>query len=299
MTENTELSRPHRHTVTIGGVTYDTDESGVHRHAYGTPTPPPPTGAALGLYVPGEDPDKIAALATALGVTCTVENVACWADASGQAACELTALPHGADGAVTPYRVMLAVGNVDQAQATAIAATLMAAGKADTILRPLWELNAPSFPWGFTSLTAAQQIAAFRGIVATFRAVPNMQFRFCWNVLAGTRGMWAGPGRTWDDSYPGDDVVDLVGIDVYDDGGDKAAICSPALAFAVAHNKPLAIPEWGLNGTDDVAYMDQIIAMIKGTTPPCALQVYFNGSLQDLTTPAYAASKAAYTKAFG
>ncbi|MGH3265939.1 MAG: hypothetical protein ACRDNS_28555, partial [Trebonia sp.] len=40
MTENTDLSHPHRHTVTVGGVEYQTSEGGVHRHAYG-PAPRP------------------------------------------------------------------------------------------------------------------------------------------------------------------------------------------------------------------------------------------------------------------
>ena len=71
---------------------------------------------------------------------------------------------------------------------------------------------------------------------------------------------------------PGDDYVDYIGIDVYDQGempsdigvasGDRCGWKDPAAvfetyhrpametarAYAVAHGKPISLPEWGLSG---------------------------------------------------
>lgn len=300
MTENTDLSKPHQHTVTINGTVYQTDESGVHRHAYGTPTPPPST-VAVGLYVDGESPAGIAALATALGVTCTWENVSCWDSSAGEKAVLLTALPWPlASPPAPPYTVMLAIGQASAAQATAVAQTLAANGCTGALVRVMWEMNGDWFPWGASKLSATEYVAAYRTVVAAMRAV-SPAFRFCWNPVAGTTGMWAVAGRTWDDTYPGDDVVDVVGVDCYDYGSDMPGIIAPVAPFAAAHGKPVALCEWGLlhadgTATDDPAYITAMAAWAVSPATRCLLQVYFNSAVCDLRK--FPLSAAAYRSAF-
>jgi beta-mannanase len=69
-----------------------------------------------------------------------------------------------------------------------------------------------------------------------------------------------------EEAYPGDDYVDIIGIDVYDqtkwtnfkdpvERWDKLTLNGPyGLAwhrdFAKAHNKPMSYPEWGVGGND-------------------------------------------------
>jgi hypothetical protein len=67
------------------------------------------------------------------------------------------------------------------------------------------------------------------------------------------------PGYKWTDPYPGDDVVDIVSLDVYDEwhGGWHEVLDAPGGVglnafrdFARQHNKPEAYPEWGLSCSD-------------------------------------------------
>jgi hypothetical protein len=95
--------------------------------------------------------------------------------------------------------------------------------------------------------TAADYVAAWRRTVELLRANGGEDTR---TVLVLGRGPYAdGSVAQW---YPGDDVVDVIGVDVYNwfdcQGTDRpwlppAELVEPALDFAVASGKPLAIPE--------------------------------------------------------
>jgi hypothetical protein len=92
----------------------------------------------------------------------------------------------------------------------------------------------------------------WRHTVIAMRSVPGAHFSFNWCIAAGPRAI---PFNAY---YPGDDVVDSIGVDVYDrvpngysgnhwselygEPGGVGALAN----FARAHHKPLAIPEWGL-----------------------------------------------------
>ena len=107
----------------------------------------------------------------------------------------------------------------------------------------------------------------WRNIVEAMRAEPGNAFQFDWNVNNG-----AGPVDATH-YYPGDDVVDFVGVDAYDVAGtvypypktcDRACRSSVQdrawdtvifggnrslsfwSKFASQHKKPLSVPEWGL-----------------------------------------------------
>jgi hypothetical protein len=134
-----------------------------------------------------------------------------------------------------------------------LARVLIRAGHEDAVLRVGWEFDGDWYPW-----SASRDPQAFapyyRRIVQTMRAVPGGRFRFAWNFNLGENK--SKPDRF----YPGDDVVDLIAADVYNQSW-RAEDADPAVrrrnrhaqpygldwlaGFARAHGKPIAIPEWG------------------------------------------------------
>lgn len=129
-----------------------------------------------------------------------------------------------------------------------------------TIWRLGWEFNGSWFSWGIGGNdTAANQAgfkAAFRHIALLIRAQqPKAKIMF--NPTSGNSAEL----DDWTAYYPGDDVVDIVGTDIYNnhwnnwpgDAAEEAILISsgpsPTLndivAFAKAHGKAVAIPEFG------------------------------------------------------
>ncbi|MEL7206719.1 MAG: hypothetical protein AAGK32_00545 [Actinomycetota bacterium] len=98
--------------------------------------------------------------------------------------------------------------------------------------------------------TATDYVAAWRRMVEVRNAVTDSAT--VPTVFVVGRGVYdSGEVERW---YPGDDVVDVIGADAYNwydcQGTDRAWIdpeplLAPALDFAVAHGKRLAIPEIG------------------------------------------------------
>jgi hypothetical protein len=128
----------------------------------------------------------------------------------------------------------------------------------------------------------------WRQTVLAMKSVPGANFRFDWSVNAAVRPI---PLGKW---YPGDDVVDIVGIDAYDSGfgGDPPGLTRwsklytqpmgirDVLAFAKARGKPLSIPEWGVaprstlnSAGDDPYYVDGIASVVRNNR--VAYQSYF------------------------
>ena len=127
-----------------------------------------------------------------------------------------------------------------------------------------WEMNIPGFPWQVgknTDNTAANFIAAFRRIVAAFRSVSD-EFRFVWCPNSGN----SPPDPVT--LYPGDDVVDVIAQDSYQNSVYGLGAFSGQLVnngrgvswgydFAQCRNgarvgqpKPYGISEWGVAGND-------------------------------------------------
>jgi hypothetical protein len=141
--------------------------------------------------------------------------------------------------------------------ARTLARNLVAAGLGATTIRLAHEANGTWYPYSLGTTQAEYDLwrTFWRRTVLAMRSVPGAQFRFDWTVNAGWRAI---SPALW---YPGDDVVDIVGIDAYDSGifsGDRwwALYTQPMglrqiADFAAAHGKPLSIPEWGvgLKGT--------------------------------------------------
>ncbi len=130
------------------------------------------------------------------------------------------------------------------------------------IVRLGWELNGKWYPWSAVGY-AAQYKAAYRHVVQVMRSQCNV-LRFEWNLSWG-----ANPKFDWTTAYPGDDVVDVIGMDAYNQfnsGWSNMLNAYEGLAFfrnfAHKHGKSEAYTEWA-NSTqpapagrgDDTAYV--------------------------------------------
>lgn len=101
------------------------------------------------------------------------------------------------------------------------------------------------------------------------------------------------PGNTAQAYYPGDAYVDVVGNDLYDIRGKAEWAANEAL-YRAHPGKKYAIPEWGLWGIDDPAFIRKMGAFAR-THPRLELLAYFEsvpGSVFDLATKPK--SRAAY-----
>ncbi|GHH12184.1 glycoside hydrolase family 26 protein [Streptomyces rubradiris] len=150
-----------------------------------------------------------------------------------------------------------------------LAERLVALGAPDTVLVLGWEMNGTTYTHRCAPDPAAWK-AYWNRIVATMRAVPGQRFRF---DFAPSRGRDAVP---WTECYPGDDTVDILGMDSYDQPAGVTfdeQVSEPYglqwhADFAQAHGKPVSYPEWGLfrNG-DNAEYMRRMLAWIGEHRP--------------------------------
>ncbi|MEU0439762.1 MULTISPECIES: glycosyl hydrolase [unclassified Streptomyces] len=139
----------------------------------------------------------------------------------------------------------------------------------DTVLVLGWEMNGTTYTHRCGPDPEAWK-AYWRRIVTAMRAVPGQRFRF---DFAPSRGRDAVP---WTQCYPGDDVVDIIGMDSYDQPSGitfDEQVREPYglqahVDFAKAHGKPVSYPEWGLfrNGDND-AWMRRMLAWMDEHKP--------------------------------
>ncbi|MDR1191961.1 MAG: PEP-CTERM sorting domain-containing protein [Verrucomicrobiales bacterium] len=208
-----------------------------------------------------------------------------------------------------------AAGSNNGAYVTAwntIASALVAGQPTGTIyVRTGWEFNANWFPWSALDGKAADYVATYRNFVTTFRAVSD-RFVFEWCPNIGDQGM--NPAE----AYPGNDYVDIIGMDFYYniawdltdrnglDAWNYKVIESYGLQwlvdFAVEHDKPVAYSEWGVNNPNGTAYLAAFAEWLANSSVEVVYQNYWNsnaafdGMLSDDQYPLLAA---AYLEAFG
>lgn len=154
--------------------------------------------------------------------------------------------------------------------------------------------------------TPAEFRAAWRHYVEVFRAAGVTNVLWTWVVTPTVFGTTA-PSAT--DLYPGDDVVDRVGLDAYNWAGcapgvptawrSMATIAGPARDFARAHGKPLLLAEWG--SVEDAADPGRKAAWLRESLATLASWPEVEGALyfhQHGTCPWWTDSTATTAAAF-
>jgi hypothetical protein len=204
--------------------------------------------------------------------------------------------------------------------ATALAKNLVSHGAGDIVIRLGPEANGSWEPdyVGTTSAEMSDWARCYANEVAAMRAVPGTHFLFVWNPNICTADI---PLSKW---YPGNSAVDIIGADAYDkDCGTLKSVSQegweaystdssngnakdsnfPSLAnieaFAVAHDKPMSFPEWGVDaGDDDPAYVNDVARIFN--TGDFAYQSYFDNNDDGIAQlgSSIPRATAAYAKAF-
>ncbi|MFJ9696236.1 glycoside hydrolase family 26 protein [Kitasatospora sp. NPDC101183] len=146
-----------------------------------------------------------------------------------------------------------------------LAHRLVALGGADTVITLGWEMNGVTYTHRCKPDPAAWK-TYWRRIVGVMRSVPGQRFRF---DFAPNRGLDAIP---WTRCYPGDDVVDVIGMDSYDQPAGATFddyVREPyglqdQVEFAAKRGKPVSYPEWGLfrNG-DNPDFVQRMVEWMR------------------------------------
>lgn len=199
----------------------------------------------------------------------------------------------------------------------ALARNLVRAGLGRSVIRLGYEANGD---WnadhvGHTNRDFRHWRAYWARFTRVMDSVPGARFTFDWNLNSAYRDI---PLRT---IYPGDRVVDVIGVDVYDSAGPplpsapsprrwSRIVGQPGgvrdiVAFARGRGKPISIPEWGLvgaggtGGGDNPNFVASIAALTRNNA--VAYQSYFNNDqLADcLEIQKQRRSFAVYARSFG
>jgi hypothetical protein len=184
-----------------------------------------------------------------------------------------------------------------------LAQLLVDNNQGDSIIRLGWEFNLEGSRWATDNAQAF--IEYWRHIVAAMREIPGQTFEFDWNPNNG-KGKYDAVNY-----YPGNDVVDYIGIDAYDTSwafnsypypSDCDADCRTKRQttawnksiyggthglkfwskFARSKGKPMSLPEWGIwerddqhGGGDDPSYLKRMHDFIKDPSNRVAYHSYF------------------------
>lgn len=184
-----------------------------------------------------------------------------------------------------------------------VAQRLIEAGYPDAIIRLGHEFNGGWPPWSSVG-NETEFIAAWRHVHAVFRQ-ESPDFLFDWTSI---RANWA---ETAPMAWPGDDVVDFVGMDVYwrrgrfNDERWQIEYVDNLIAqrnFAIEHGKPVSYPEWGMEGRDESRYIeamyDWFVSLPDEGPGRLAYQSYFDGG-GDFALENYPLAEARYRELFG
>jgi hypothetical protein len=145
----------------------------------------------------------------------------------------------------------------------------------------------PDYATGYG--TAAEYRAAWRHYVAVFRAQGVTNVAWTW-IVTPTPFATSPSTATADQLYPGDDVVDWMGLDAYNWYGCSsngqsswrtiAQIATPFRTFGQAHGKPLMLAEWGsyedaADPTRKASWLTESMATLS-SWPEMKAVLYFN-----------------------
>jgi len=192
----------------------------------------------------------------------------------------------------------------------AVAKAFQQYGVLSNIFRIGWEFDGNWFSWSSNG-HEADYAACYRRIVQVMRAtVPGNRWKFDWNPTANAKM------ATLIATYPGDDVVDYITVDIYDTSRNVATAypypnpCDDACRlkrqqanwnnilyelkyiigpFAMAHGKPIGFTEWGVwseagvngstpGGGDNPYFIQQMYNYINDPANNVAYTVYFEAN---------------------
>ncbi len=197
-----------------------------------------------------------------------------------------------------------------------LAHALMYSGRADAVIRLGWEFNGDWSTW-CANKDRSSFIRYWRRIVEVMRGVPGARFQFDWNPALGRAAIAP------DQAYPGDDVVDIIGLDVYN---QSWIIPRPSNEkrwqeirqqpfgldwhrdFAQARGKLRSFPEWGTGrrqdgsgGGDDPLFVKEMAAWLA--EPDVVYHGYWDYPAADyyaqLSTGQFPRAAAAFREHFG
>lgn len=192
---------------------------------------------------------------------------------------------------------------------------LVSRGLGYSVIRLGWEANGGWFPWSAATDPESWRLF-YRRAVQAMRSIPGSRFTFDWNAASSA----AGTNLRFADFYPGNDVVDVIGLDAYDLKWTDST-SSPETrwsftldqfnglrehkAFADAHGKPLSFPEWGLyakgqlngGGGDNPYYVDRMADWFQSSNT--AYQSYFNADWGGGTLASFPQARDRYRARFG
>ena len=154
-------------------------------------------------------------------------------------------------------------------------------------LRFAHEMNADWYPWGGARASAPgtqdgpeRYVAAWRHVHAVFVADGATNVRWVWSP--NHRSI---PAAAWNDAaryYPGDDVVDWIGVDGYDRPSARpatfASLFDPVLS-TFAGRKPLMVAETATDRRDRARagrFVDDVRRAIDAGTPHVDAIVWFD-----------------------
>jgi hypothetical protein len=136
---------------------------------------------------------------------------------------------------------------------------MVAYGRGDSVIRLGWEMNEKTMAW--RGIDPAAYIGCYRHAAQNIRAT-NPAVLLDWSINGhGTPAGLCGGRST--NCYPGDDYVDIIGVDNYDHFPwsstkavfDRTAAKPEGLTwlynFARKHGKPFSVGEWGVVPTGD------------------------------------------------
>jgi len=160
------------------------------------------------------------------------------------------------------------------------------------LLRFAHEMHDRPYPWavGVNGNTADEYVEAWKHVRAIFDRYPTSNVQWVWNPNAFGEWMASDYEPVYRSLYPGDDLVDWLGIDVYNTGPGldwgapywrsfRDVLTEPYEALTRLSTKPILLPEVGcaeLGGSKGAWIHEAILSDLPMSFPRVAGLVWFD-----------------------